>query len=316
MFDHQAITLNTVKNTPNLAYLTPTHSTKAWEWYVLEGAEPLKVGYSSLRRELVVKGSIPYFGQGHNAAHSPAALRENWKYIGEVLRINPFLGYVTAFEFGAIVEIPYPVAVLLQHHTRLPHCKTKDFYGRSGKLEGKEFHSPYLKVKLYDPLSNFKAKKLTRSAYTEQLGLSPGMHYFKVENHYRQPEQYFKRRILLTDFFTPAIQQLCKTDLMKTYQAIIKTKTVALPDDKAKLSTANIVLATLRSLALESGISAEEMVYNTLARIPSNVLTKEDRKARKKQLRKMLDEVSVEGEDSPFDLTEQLSRQLDFDLPE
>lgn len=310
MFDHQAITLNTTKSTPNLAHLTHTHSTKAWEWYAMEGAEPLKVGYSSLRRELVVKGSIPYFGQGHNATHSPAALRESWKYVGERLGVNPFLGYVTAFEFGAIVEIPFPVAVLLQHHTRLPQFKTKDFYSKSGKLEGKEFHSQHLKVKLYDPLSNFKAKRLTKSAYTQQLGLSPGMHYFKVENHYKQPEQHFKQRILLTDFFAPAIQQLCKTDLMETYQRIIKTKAVTLPNDKAKLSTGNIVLATLQTLAMELGISAEEMICNTLSRIPSDVLTKDDRKARKKQLRKMLDEVSVQDSVSPFDLSETLHRAL------
>ena len=96
---------------------------------------------------------------------------------------------------------------------------------------------------------------------------------------------------------------------METYGRIKKTKAVALPDDKSKLSTGNLILATLKRVAQETGINAEEMVYNTLSGIPEDVLSKEDRKARKRQFKKMLSEVSS-TEPSPYDLSELLERKL------
>ena len=311
LFDYQEITLYTGKDTPNLAHLTPIYRKPSWDWYRLDsGVNPLKVGYSEPLRELVIKGSMPYFNQGHNAAHSLRDLRDNWKYVGELLRVNPFNAVVTAFECGAIIATSYPPSVLLEHHIHLPTYETRTFQNKTGKLTGKEFISSALKVKLYSPLDNYREKRLTKAKYSSLLGVSPEGSYLKIENHYRKPERYFKKMILLTDFFNPAYQQLFKTDLMDTYRKITKTKAVAIPSDKASLSTGNLILLTLKSIALEYGLDAEECIKEMLSRVPPEVLTRDDRKARKKHLRKMLKEVGVEGSDSPFDLSEPLLRAL------
>jgi hypothetical protein len=311
LFDYQEITLYTGKDTPNLAHLTPIYRKPSWDWYRLDsGVNPLKVGYSEPLHELVIKGSMPYFNQGHNAAHSLRDLRDNWKYVGGLLRVNPFNAVVTAFECGAIIETPYRPSVLLEHHTNLPTYETRTYHNKTGKLTGKEFISSALKVKLYSPLDNYREKRLTKAEYSSLLGVSPEGSYLKIENHYRKPERYFKKMIRLTDFFNPAYQQLFKTDLMDTYRKISKTKAVGIPSDKASLSAGNIALLTLQSIALEYGLNVEEALKDTLSLIPSDVLTRDDLKARKRQLRKMLEELRVEGSDSPFDLSEPLLRAL------
>lgn len=311
MFDYQEASLYTGKGTPNLAYLTPAYSKTNWDWYRLDlGVTPLQVGYSEPLRELRVKGSFPYYGQGHNATHSIKALRECWQYVEGILNVKLFGAYITAFEFGTILETPCKPSLLLEHHTRLPGFETRSYQSKSGILKGREFHSSAHLVKLYDPIANFKAKRLSKADYTRNLGLLPGNDYLRIENHYKNPERYFKERILLTDFFRPEFQQRCKTDLMDIYGKIIKSNSVPLPDDKSKLSTANIVLAFAQRIAQDSGINAEDQLRKLITSIPSDVFTKEDRKARKRQLGKMFAEISTSGQSS-FDLSELLRQKLD-----
>ena len=309
MFDHIGISLFTGTSTPNLSYLTDTGNVwQGWQQYRLEGVCPLRVQYKAPLRELRISGSIPYLCRGHNYPAGNRDLREAMDYVGQVIGLNVFSGTIEVFEFGQFINVPLPVNVMLANHTRLPG------YVARGHLNGasKEFDSTALRVKLYDANRNFrhKVKGNAKQALWEDLGFEPGKHCLKVENHYKRPEVYFKQRVLVADLFNPEFVDLCKTDLLDTYRRIHKTPAGAMPTNKKDLPASMLPLLVLKDLEALYGFSVEALLTQKLKTIPEEVLTSEDRKARKRQLRKMLDLVASATTDSPFDVAMQLEEVL------
>ncbi len=301
MFDHIGVSLFTGKNTPNLTYLTDTGNVwQGWQQYRLEGVCPLKVQYKAPLQELRISGSLPYLCRGHNYPAGINDLREAIDYVAQVIGLNVFSGTVEVFEFGQFVTVPLRVDVMLANHTRLPGFVARGYLNKASK----EFDSQALRVKLYDAHQNFshKVKGYAKQSLQEDFGFKPGKYCLKVENHYKKPEVYFKQRVLVADLFNPVFVDLCKADLLDTYRRIHKTPAGAMPTNKKDLPASMLPLLVLKDLEALHGFSVEDLLTQKLKAIPEEVLTSEDRKARKRQLRKMLGLVASATADSPFDM--------------
>ena len=69
-------------------------------------------------------------------------------------------------------------------------------------------------------------------------------------------------------------------------------------------------LLVLKDLETVHGFNVEDLLIQKLKTIPEEVLTSEDRKARKRQLRKMLSLAANTITDSPFDVANRLEEVL------
>jgi hypothetical protein len=313
MFDHIGVSLFTGKGTPNLSYLTDTGNIwQGWQQYRLEGVCPLRVQYKEELKEIKISGSLPYLSRGHNYPAGADDLREAMNHVGQVIGMNIFSGSIDVFEFGHFVNVPLQVDVMLANHTRLPGFVTNGYLNQTSKF----FDSKALRVKLYDANQNFKhkVKGAAKQALREDFGFQPGKYCMKVENHYKKPEIYFKQRVLVADLFNPVFVNLCKEDLLDTYRRIHKTPAAAMPTNKKDLPASMLPLLVLKDLEIIHGFSMEDLLTKKLKTIPEEVLNNEDRKARKRQLRKMLGLVTSATADSPFDVSLQLEEVLN--LPE
>lgn len=63
-----------------------------------------------------IKGSIPYFFQGHNFNFSNKSFNEAIKYLNNVLNCNLWDATVNALEYGIIFEVPAKPSEYIQHH--------------------------------------------------------------------------------------------------------------------------------------------------------------------------------------------------------
>lgn len=116
--------------------------------------------------------------------------------------------------------------------------------------------------------------------------------------------------MLVADLFDPHFVDLCQTDLLETYQRIHKTPAGVMPTNKKDLPASMLPLLVLKDLEAIHGFSVEDLLNQKLKAIPGEVLTAEDRKARKRILRKMLGLIASTTEDSPFDVSSQLEKAL------
>ncbi|ARK12182.1 hypothetical protein A6C57_18610 [Fibrella sp. ES10-3-2-2] len=301
MFDHIGISLFTGKGTPNLTHLTDTGNIwQGWQQYRLEGVCPLKVQYKSELKELRIKGSFPYLWRGHNYPADASDLREAMDYVSQSIGLNVFSGSIIEFEFGQFVNVPHRVDVLLANHTHLPGFVARGYINQASK----EFDSKTLKVKLYDANRNFSQKVIgeAKQALRKDYGSAPGKHCLKIENHYKKPHIYFKQPVLVADLFNPVFIDQCKTDLLTTYQLIYKTPVSVMPTNKKDLPASMLPLLVLKDLEAIHGFSVEDLLTQKLKAIPEGVLTSEDKKARKRQLRKMLSSVSSSTVVNPYDV--------------
>ena len=151
---------------------------------------------------------------------------------------------------------------------------------------GKYFVDRTIKVKLYDAGWNIKLKH--NKAEREKLvryGYDPLAHYLKLEIHCLRPDIYFKKRVLsLDEMLSEQFQESCRQDLFNNYALIKKTSQVKLTNKK-QLSSATILLLVLKECETFFPFKAEELIKMRLKAIPEGILSREDKKARARQIR-------------------------------
>lgn len=308
--DYIAISKILDKDKPNLEYLNREALYPNAERYSFQGCKKLEIWNYPQRNQLTIKGSIPYFLCGHNFNSSLEDWKEGLDYLSSCLNLNLYSGLIEAFEFGTIQEIPFPENAFLRNHIKIPGMETKE-YLQGQQITGKEFLSPALKVKLYDSNRNIKNKldKGIQEEISRLWGWDKEKHYIKLENHYRKPEAHFKGNLYLNEIFSPGIQHKLKTEILLTYQRIMKTGNVIFPEKKADINAGTIPLIILKELEGIFNFNTEELLKSKLKEIPEEILSHEDRKARMKILRENLKKISISGK-SEFDISALLEAKI------
>jgi len=308
--DYIEVTQFTGKDKPNLEYLQREAFYPNAERYSFQGCKKIEIWNFPERNQLSIKGSFPYFLNGHNYNSSTEDWKEGIDYLSSCLNLNLYLGLIEAFEFGTIQEISFPENAFLRNHVKIQGMEARS-YQKGNVLTGKEFLSPSLKVKLYDSNRNIKQKleKPIQEEITRLWGWDREKHYIKLENHYKKPEVHFRGNLYLHEILSPEFQITLQWELYKTYQKIMKTGNVILPEKKADINAGTIPLIILKELESVYNFNTEELLRAKLKEISEELLSPADRKARLKILRENLKKISTSGR-SEFDISELLKAKI------
>lgn len=214
------------------------------------------------------------------------------------------------FEYGTIQEIPFIEADFLHNHYRIKGMTAKAYY-QGNVLTGREFENKDLKVKLYDVSRNIKNKLdyAIRKDLSNTYGWDKEKHYIKIENHYKKPEALFSQNLILSELLAEEQLRKLQIDLISTYKNIMKTGSIHFPNDKGDINSSTIPLMVLKELERIYDINTEELIKQIIKCIPEEILTNDDRKYRRSQIKNNLKKI-ISTEKSSYDITELLNLKL------
>jgi hypothetical protein len=308
--DYIEIAKSINKDNINFHYLDKVATYKTAERYYFDRCRRIEVWYYEAINQIRIKGSLPYWINGHNYYSSLNDWREGLDYMQGCLGINIFSGMIESFEFGTIQEIPCNEVTFLKNHLGIRGMGTKE-YTRGQTLTGKEFHSADLKVKLYDVSRNIKNKlgKSLQAEISKLYGWNRERHYIKIENHYKKPEALLGGNICLYELLSEPIQKRLQEDLISTYQKIMKTGKTIIPDKKSDINSGTIPLLILKELEEIYNFKTEDLLKQKVKEIPEEILSPADKKARQRILRENLKKIS-QKDISDYDITELLKAKI------
>ncbi|HPQ79445.1 MAG TPA: hypothetical protein PLG47_03275 [Candidatus Dojkabacteria bacterium] len=278
--------------------------------YYFNGCNKLEVWHNENLKQINVKGSIPYFLNGHNFYSSYEDWKEGFDYLNGCLQTNLYTGIVNSFEFGTIQEIPCSENEFLHNHIKAQGMQAREF--RKGNvLTGKQFENSSLRLKIYDVSRNIKHKleKGIQEDISRLHGWNREKHYIKIEAHYKKPEAHFQGNIHLSQLLSIEFQEGLKNDLLHQYQRIMKTGKTIIPQSKADINAGTIPLIILKELEAVFGFEAEKLIKDKLKTIPEDILSPNDRKARLRTIRENLKKITLAG-NSEYDISEMLKAKI------
>ena len=286
--------------------------------YLLEGCEEMAVIHNPSTGLLEVKGSLPYFLNGHNFAFTWAEAVEAIEIIDSMLgNVGLWGAKVKAFENGVIVPVDLkPKEYIAKHYanpsTHLKQAYNEQYAGKFAMWKRKGEH-----IKLYDAGANIKMKQgLARRAVIEGAGWNPEGNYLKCEVRYTNPDWLNGNKPLtLEELQTESFLDKLKENLMAQYHLLTPAKGLVLPSDKKDFKSLDILVFTLVEALMNGlGLSFEEakkQVYTTIRQ--AECLTKSDKDARRRQIGKAFGKLE-EAPASRWDLTNALQEALDAEI--
>ena len=299
------------KNKPFLGHLQPEAVySSGMEKYFVEGCRKMQIEHNPNTQSLKLKGSPLYFIQGHNFTYNKDLYIEGLKYIEDLLQMDLFDSDLDSFEYGIILEVEIKPKYIIAGHNAgqgfLMRINPKD---RGGI---RYFEDNKLQLKLYDAGMNIKHKQgMTMKRIIKEAGWNPNGNYLKVEAHYKEPHKLLNdgRAIRLADIFLPKWEKRLKEDLFEQYQRLEPMKTIELPTNKSELSSADIILLSLAEVSINQGIDLKRTLFEKINSIPENILNMEDKKARRRQINKLLERIETAPK-SMYDLSDLLASAL------
>lgn len=305
-FDYLEASKSLGKDKPFLDYLDHEASySSGWEKFIYEGCKEVQVWLNDEASKIKVKGSIPYFIAGQNFKTGPEDFTNGIGHLSEILNLDLMKAEVNVFEYGTTLEIPYFPKEVFSSHIRIQGMKARSFD------YGKYFDDRVLRVKLYDAGKNIKNKltKDERQKLEANCGYDPFQNYLKIENHYKKPLICFKRNLLqVNDLLNPGFQTICKEDLLTKYRSIMKANTIEI-NRKKQVTCATLPLIILKEYEGLLPCKAEDLIKQKIKSFPSEILTKEDKKSRTRQIRANLKKIEA-VRTCKYDISEILINQI------
>jgi hypothetical protein len=292
-------------------YLQWNASYDGAERYYFDRCNKLEVWLIKASNQAIIKGSIPYFINGHNFYASNKDWIEGLEYLQGCLNVNIFDGLIRCFEFGTIQEVPFSEVDFLRNHIKAKGMHTKEYH-KGNILTGKEFEASALKIKLYDVQRNIRNKlnKPIREELSKVYAWDKDKHYIKLENHYKKPEAHFKGNVFLNELLSPSFQQVLKFGLLTSYNSIMKTGNTVIPSHKADINAGTIPLMILKELEAVYNFNTEELIRGKIKSIPEEVFSSADRKARLRTISDNLKKISLQGQ-SKYDISGLLQARIE-----
>lgn len=309
MYDFIEISKQLYKDTANLIHLKERNKfTSGSIFYHIPGNKPLSLIHNPEANKITISGSIPYFLNGHNFSTNNKEFYQGFKYLENVLQISLFDSIVEKFEFFQIIETPMKANAIIKSHLA-PEGMDIHIY-----KNGRFFEDNLYKIKMYNPQKRiFQIADTETQIQAEGLGFDRKKEYTKFEVHYKKPFQVLNQghNVILSDLLNPEFIRKIEDNYLKQYNRIMRPKSVKIPATKKELTTDKIILLTLAESTGSTGQSVKELLYSFLKQIPDSILTKEDKKARQAQIRKLLKIIQEEGKNK-YDLSELLKEKMQF----
>jgi len=294
--------------------LEASYST-GWNKYFLNGCKYFEIWNNEARGLLQIKGSLPYFWQGHNFNFDNRKLVEAISYIGKLIQVDLFDSIVDIFEYGKIIQIGQkPESYILNHRERTDQrLLMNDNARRRGNL--RIWENAEVRLKMYDAGRNILHKQgVKMKDIIQESGWNPEGYYLKFEAHYKKPHQTFNRGVGFTiaDLVNPDWQRRFNVDLYTQYKKLIPLGMIEQPNNKKDLSTQDLLMIALAEGATQGGSTLTEvkkMLYDRINAIPDEILSPIDKKARKRQILALIRKIHTSPQ-SKWDLSDKLKEAL------
>ncbi len=259
--------------------------------------------------ELTVKGNLGMFWNGHNINFPFDDMRNSIEYISDSLRVDLFPADVKEFDHSAVIQTDLIPIEVFQKHISLPgHERVQQKHGLYFNKPGTQI------VKLYDAAMRLKQlnSNANRVEILNSLGIDHMQRLLRVEKKILHPSRYFKRPVSVNDLLHPNFIELCNIDLIETYGSMKKIRSMNQPKNKKDLTAATIPLIVVKELEDQHGFDLEALLKKKIASFPESLLSRNDKKARKRQIKANLNKIS-NSLSNEYDLTDSLVKSLKLD---
>jgi hypothetical protein len=278
--------------------------------YYVRGCRQMEIQYNPQQHIFKLKGSPLYFIQGHNFTWDKQLFIEALKYIESLIGITLFDCVVDKFEYGKIMEIESRVERVISGHFAGNGLSMDERSKDRGNI--RYFNDSLVALKLYNAGINIQHKQgLKMKDIIQQTGWNPKGNFIKFEILYKKPHISLNKGkgLRLSNILLPSFEAILNNELVNQYKRLNKMKSIEMPSSKKELYSSDIILLTLAEIALNQGKDTKKLIHAFIKAIPENVLSSEDKKARRKQIKVLLEKVHSSGA-SEFDISEQLIRIL------
>jgi len=187
------------------------------------GHLPLNVRYNSYTQVLTVKGSLPYFYQGHNFFFSKENLNKSISALNDLLGVDLFEATVSIMEYGVVILLPFEVDEFLDCHVK-SRGYLEDIYKTRGKTYNKNDGSYHLKFYLLWKNLDKNPNKVSPTIKDElrKTKYKRKNNPMRIELHGSPKSLLGYNTILLKELLSDRIEAQCRNILLKTYKRIKK----------------------------------------------------------------------------------------------
>ncbi len=315
MIDFIKATQYRCKDTPFLGHCKPFPcilNQYGWDTYTLQGCKEMEVHWNPEHGALRVKGSLPYYLQGHNFSFSNADFVEGVGLIQCLLGTPLWDAQLDEIEFGCIFPVAVKPALYIRNHTALPNAHL--YMNEKGKDKGafRWWDNSTKVLKLYDAGRNIKMKQgLKARDVIKDSGYNPEGDYMKFEAHWKKPHLLNDGKgVVLDDLQNQIFLQLLSTTLVNEYHQLQPMRTLLQPTSRKDLSALDIAVSVYVEALMNQGIpkeDAKKRIYNFINQ--QDTLSKIDKDNRKTTFRKVFGRLK-ESEESRWDLTNMIEDAL------
>lgn len=320
MIDYiKAIKTYSDKDTINWHHLQhkTTYHDSGWSMYSLKGCKDLDVEIHSANKWLRIKGSIAYYWQGHNYQFSKADFRVAMNHIGRLIGVDMWNAEVILFEYGVIMPVEKKPKDYIHNHSALPKEKLLMKEKPEDKGTFRRWDDKCVTLKMYDAGKNIKQKQgKPMMEILSELGWCYDDYYLKFESRYLKPKYLNKGKGLeLGDLVNSDWDDVFKEDLYIQYKRLFPMRSIIYPKNKKDLCTADILALSYAEEVMKGGTTIDglrKVLYARINAIPVEILSKQDKDARKRQIKALLGKLK-ESEMSEWDLSEKIQQALSVD---
>jgi len=279
--------------------------------YYVRGCRQMEIQYNPQQQIFKLKGSPLYFIQGHNFTWDKQLFIEALKYIESLIGITLFDCVVDKFEYGKIVEIESKPQRIISGHFAGNGLSMDERSKDRGNI--RYFNDSLVSLKLYNAGINIQHKQgLKMKDIIQQAGWNPKGNFIKFEMLLKKPHISLNngKELKLSDILLPSFEVTLNNELIGQYKRLNKMKSIEMPSTKKELYSSDIILLTFAEIVLNQDKDPKKLIHTFIKAIPENVLSPEDKKARRKQIKTLLEKVhSIDI--SEFDISENLVKALE-----
>jgi hypothetical protein len=244
---------------------------------------PMKVSYNKEERILTIKGSLPYFIQGHNFWFDLEGARKAIELIEELLNVDLYDAEVKIMEYGVIVMPNFTIQEFINNHIQTRGYREEIYMGR-----GKNYvrNDRAYTLKFYSLWANIDNSRNKVTPATRKMLVDSRCS--RVNNPMRyeihgSPKKLLGCRILVSEMLSKAFEDKCKHILLKKYMQIKKWERLDISGMK-RLDTSKIALTLLSE---KQNRFQEELLY-LVDRTNAKEVSKRSRKTHIKELCKKI----------------------------
>lgn len=239
----------------------------------------MKITYKEEKGILTIKGSLPYFIQGHNFWFDLEGAKKAIERISDLLKVDLLDAEVKIMEYGVVVMPNFTIQDFIDNHIQTRAYREEIYMGR-----GKNYvrNDGTYTLKFYSLWANINSSwnKVTSETrkMLENSRCCRANNPMRYEIH-GSPKKIFGKRILVSDILNVDFENQCKEVLLKKYKQIKKWERLNIASMK-RLDTSKIAVTSLAE-------KDKRYQENLLKAVDRTNATKYSKRSRKTHIKKL-----------------------------